>query len=210
MRCVRQWAMAVTAATGLAGFAWAQQPPPVPVQIQSARTVFLANGGNTCSWFIGANRGYRQLYAALRAWGRYQLVATPAQANLILAVSFACPESDPEDQIAYARLRLRIFQPQPQVLLWTVTEPVRSALLQRNRDRNFDAAVRAMVADLQRLGANLPVEEQPPKLQPNWLPIAVAAAVGVVLTVVLLIARHGMRPPAMSPPPPLPLPPPGF
>ena len=210
MRGIRQWAMTVTAAAGLAGFVWAQQPPPVPVQIQSARTVFLANGGDTCSWFIGPNRGYRQLYAALRAWGRYQLVATPGQANLILAVSFACPDNDPENQIAYGRLRLRIFQPRPQVLLWTLNEPVRSALLQRNRDRNFDAAVRATVADLQRLGANLPVEEQPPNLRPNWLPIAVAAAVGVVMTVVFLIARHGMRPPAMSPPPALPLPPPGL
>lgn len=205
----RQLALAVAATAGLAGFVRAQQPPPVPAQIQSARNVFLANGGETCSWFIGPNRGYRQLYSALREWGRYQLVATPGQANLILAVSFACPESDPANNIAYARLRLRIFQPRPHILLWTLNEPVRSAILQRNRDRNFDAAVRAMVADLQRLGANLPVEEQAPKLRTNWLPIAVAAAVGVVLTVVFLVARHGMRPPAMVPPT-LPTPPPGF
>ncbi len=40
--------------------------PPVPAQILAAHSAFLANGGETCTWFTGPNRAYRDLYTALQ------------------------------------------------------------------------------------------------------------------------------------------------
>lgn len=62
---------------------YAQQSPdtpaaPVPVQIASARKVFISNAGQESSfravhdqWYSGGpNRTYNQFYAAMKDWGR--------------------------------------------------------------------------------------------------------------------------------------------
>jgi hypothetical protein len=47
--------------------------PPVPPQISSAQSIFIANGGGTNffnAFSGGPDRGYSQLYAALQQWNR--------------------------------------------------------------------------------------------------------------------------------------------
>ena len=68
-------------------------PAPLPKQIFSARKVFVSNAGADTrgEYGGGPERAYNQLYAGLKGLGRYELVATPADAELIFEISFTIP-----------------------------------------------------------------------------------------------------------------------
>lgn len=72
-------------------------PEPVPVQITAAKSVFIANAGadaGSLAYFKKAgepNRPYNDLYAAVKNWGRYDLVSSPTDADLILQIRFIAP-----------------------------------------------------------------------------------------------------------------------
>jgi len=141
-------------------------PAPLPAQIFTARKVFVSNaGGNTLGDYSGGpDRAYNQLYAALKGWGRYELVRAPADAELVFEIRFATPilgekvsgggggntpvSSSP---VKDPQFRLAILDLKTHVLLWTFTERVQSALLQGNRDKNFDQAMAALVNDLRNV-----------------------------------------------------------
>jgi hypothetical protein len=141
-------------------------PAPLPAQILTARKVFVSNaGGDTLGDYSGGpNRAYDQLYAAVKGWRRYELVAAPADAELVFEISFAIPlvgenvtgggsgltpvSSRP---VKDPQFRLSIRDLKTHVLLWTFTEHVQSALLQGNRDKNFDLAMAALVNDIRNV-----------------------------------------------------------
>lgn len=62
---------------------------PTPVAIQTAKRVFLGNAGVDSSSYPAfqrsgdINQPYNWFYAAMKNWGRYQLVGTPAEADLV-------------------------------------------------------------------------------------------------------------------------------
>src|SRR2546426_12838397 len=68
-------------------------PAPLPRQIFTAHKVFVSNaGGDTLGDYSGGpDRAYNQFYGALEEWGRYEMVAAPADAELILEVRFSAP-----------------------------------------------------------------------------------------------------------------------
>ena len=65
---------------------------PIPRHIPAAKKVFIANGGGDESLFDtpqfsgGPDRLYNEFYSAMKAWGRYELVSTPSEANLVFEV----------------------------------------------------------------------------------------------------------------------------
>jgi hypothetical protein len=76
-------------------------PPPVPTSTQpaspaviarvtAAKTIFLSNAGANDSFNNeitgGPNVAYNELYAALQQWGYFQLVDSPAHADLIFQI----------------------------------------------------------------------------------------------------------------------------
>jgi hypothetical protein len=135
-------------------------PAPLPSQIHTSKSVFISNAGGDTNYFYsgGPDRLYNQFYVALQSWGRYQLVANPAESDLVLAVSFSNPfTGDNTTQPAVGRsvsdpqFRLTIIDPGTRVTLWTFTEHVQFALLQGNRDKNFDQALAALVNDLKNV-----------------------------------------------------------
>ena len=75
-----------------AGKARSSTPPPtapVPPAILSAKKIFVANAGADSGLFphpFGGNpdRAYNQFYAALKADGRWELVSSPREADLVL------------------------------------------------------------------------------------------------------------------------------
>jgi hypothetical protein len=141
-------------------------PAPLPTQILTARKVFVSNaGGDTLGDYSGGpHRAYDQLYAAVKGWGRYELVAAPADAELVFEISFAIPlvgehvtgggsgqtpvSSRP---LKDPQFRLCVRDLKTHVLLWTFIEHVQSALLQGNRDKNFDLAMAALVNDIRNV-----------------------------------------------------------
>ena len=72
------------------------QPPPPPSRevmnrVTAARKVFLSNAGADVVYskdhmIGGANGGYNELYTSLKQWGRFQLVDSPAQADLVFEI----------------------------------------------------------------------------------------------------------------------------
>ncbi len=139
-------------------------PAPLPAQIFTARKVFVCNGGgDTLDYYSGGpDRAYNELYAALKGWGRYELVATPVDAELVFEISFSVPilgeavsggAGTPVSSktVIDPQFRLAIRELKTQVLLWTFIEHVQNALLKGNRDKNFDQAMTALVNDIRNV-----------------------------------------------------------
>jgi hypothetical protein len=142
---------------------------PVPALIVSAKKVFISNAGGGCDPFGsahfkgGPNRPYNQFYAALKSWGRYELVASPADAELVFEIGFTCPvegtnivEGGRAGPTSDPQLRLVILDVKTHFTLWGITEHVGMAILQGNRDKNFDRAINKLVDDLKSLAAGTP------------------------------------------------------
>ena len=131
---------------------------PVPPQILSSKTVFISNGGGDCNpmgqngFGAGPDRAYNQFYAAMAKWGRYDLAASPAAADLVLEIHFTCPlYFDEKVTQIDAQLRLLIRDAKTNTILWGFTEHLGSAFRQSNRDKNFDQALGNLVDDLRKL-----------------------------------------------------------
>jgi hypothetical protein len=118
---------------------------PIPAQIRAAKKVFVANGGGDEHsydepWFSGGtDRAYNQFYAAMKSWGRFDLVAAPADADILIEVRFALSQAEQRvmkgDSIGTPldpRFRLEIRDPKSNALLWGFTEHAQWAILQGN------------------------------------------------------------------------------
>jgi hypothetical protein len=139
---------------------------PIPTQIVTAKKVFIANGGGEYPFSIqdpyysgSVERAYDEFYAGIKGLGRYELVGSPADADLLFEIRFTSPVVDGSGQgtkvlssIPYdPRFRLEIRDPRTNALLWAMTEHAEWAILQGHRDKNFDQAVDRIVADVQSL-----------------------------------------------------------
>jgi hypothetical protein len=143
-----------------------QAPPaPIPAQILEAKKVFVSNGGGDepvadDPQFSGdSDRAYNQFYAAMKTWGKYELVNAPGDADLWFEIRFSMPpaardvfKGDSMGSAAFdPQLRLVIRDPKTNAILWGFTEHTAWALLKGNRDKNFDLCMARIVADVQRL-----------------------------------------------------------
>ena len=134
---------------------------PIPPAIAAAKTIFLSNAGAESNLFATSytdpvddgpysgdpRRGYSELYADLAASGRFQLVSSPASADLVLQLSL----NTPGGIIGYTKFAgpttpppmftLVIYDRRSHYILWTLTQTVENAILQKTADRNFDNAI---------------------------------------------------------------------
>jgi hypothetical protein len=138
-------------------------PAPVPAQILAAKTVFIVNDGADRGAYPDAlfsgepERAYNDFYAAMKAWGHYELVGSPSGADLLLELRFTVRPG------WVAQFRLAIRDQKSHAKLWALTEQVEFANLQGGRDKNFDQALARLVADVKRLTA--PSTAAPPNGQ---------------------------------------------
>jgi hypothetical protein len=139
----------------------AQEPAnptaPVPTQIAAAKKIFISYAGTQIPYASGEafqdysgdpDRAYYQFYAALKSLGRYELLSTPANADLILEIEM------PSQLFAAAKgtenvyvLRVRILDPASHVTLWGFERSISNAITQKNRDKNFDQTLNGIVQD---------------------------------------------------------------
>lgn len=123
-------------------------PTPVPVQILNAKKVFVANApGDLIDPSMGGNeRPYASFYSALKSSGQYELVSSPAEADVILEVSFSntltgvggtsatgCSSS------TSSLLRLVIVDPKTQTPLWWFAEPIVQKRMMFHAEKATDA-----------------------------------------------------------------------
>jgi hypothetical protein len=140
---------------------------PVPLSIATAQKVFVSNAGADAGLFphpfSGAtDRAYNQFYAGVRNWGRYELVSTPEDADLVFELQLFAPNgpanadkkkgaSDP-----LPMFRLTIIDRKTHFILWTLTRSIPEANLQKTHDRNFDEALASFVVDIKKLTTKAP------------------------------------------------------
>ncbi len=145
-----------------------QTPPPsqapVPTQIAAAHTIFLVNNGADTNFPLSADDTYNQVYAALQAWGHFQLVTSPDQADLVFQLRGIAPVTGVEGSRAgvYAinspAFQLAIKDPRSNVTLWTINSPVQVAGRKSARAHWLDIGVTNLVSRVKVL-ANQPLDE---------------------------------------------------
>lgn len=133
---------------------------PVPPLLLKAKTVFISNAMSDSSlflhWFTGdPDRTYNEFYADMVSWGRYQLVTSPGQADLVFELQMTA-HNGPAAPDPLPMLRLVIYDRPTHYVLWALTESIEPGTLQKTRDHNFDDAVSRLVLDAGRLTKSLP------------------------------------------------------
>ena len=141
----------------------AQTPAaPLPSQILTAKNAFIANAGGLLEPKAVSGdprRDYNQFYAAMQAWGRYSLVASPAEADLVVQISIIyLPIETVVENGPVPTFRVALLDPKTNATLWVLDEPIvdkpsLSLILKKNRDKLFDAAIDKLVSDLKVLTA---------------------------------------------------------
>ncbi len=150
----------------------AAPPAPVPPAILTAKKLFLANDGADAGLFPhpfsgSTSRGYDEFYAALRAMGRYELVSSPSQADLVLEFRLLAPLGPTNGDKSNGApdplpaVRVRIYDAQSHFVLWAFSEEVEGALTQQPHDRKFDEAIARLAKDFQNLTVPSPAAPQP-------------------------------------------------
>jgi hypothetical protein len=135
-------------------------PPPAPIPPKLlSKTIFLSNAGADSGLFSspfsgGPSRAYDYLYRALSTGGTYTLIDDPAKADVVYEIRVTAPSgpqnpskingaSDPLPMV-----RLVIYDRATHFILWSVTESVDVAVLQKTHDANFDHALDRLLNDL--------------------------------------------------------------
>jgi hypothetical protein len=140
------------------GPAPASPPAPVPSQIDAAQRVFISNaGGESFETVIdqivfsgGPDRPYNDFYAAVQGWGRFDLVPSPADADVVFEISWALTDTGLKLPVL-GQLRMQVIDPKTHVILWSLIEYVRGAIFLGNRDKNFDQSMTTIVSRLKKL-----------------------------------------------------------
>ena len=143
---------------------------PMPSQIVSARRVFISNAGADIvsqATFKRAgepDQAYNRFYSAMQSWGRYELVSTPAEADLVFELHFTAP--------MYMNGNLAVFEPQfglsifdgkTHFLLWGLATPVDGAFRKATWLKNFDHGLDTLMDDLKKMSAPAVASVEPVK-----------------------------------------------
>ena len=147
---------------------------PVPPLILTATKVFIANGGGDESLFDtpqysgGPDRLYNEFYAAMKSWRRYELVDSPEEADLVFEIRLTLLQPLRAQPLGYnnpqydSLFQLAIRDVPTHEILWGLTEHAESAVLQGNRDKNFERALEAILSELRRIAGPGRAPAKPP------------------------------------------------
>ena len=134
---------------------------PVPDPILKGKRAFISYelGDVTAfpsSYSGGPERAYGEFYSQMKAWGRYELVSDPKDADVVFAVRFVDPMG------GTPQIRVGIMDAQARVSLWGFVEKVDFAFFKKHRDSAFTASVKQLITDVQTLiGQGVPAAAQP-------------------------------------------------
>jgi hypothetical protein len=135
---------------------------PLPAQIVTAKRVFVSNGGEDSHFkVLGLRRPYDQFYASIKEWGHYELVSSPADADLVMEISLQSQldKYGPNDLSILPVLRLAILDPKSHTILWVFTEELEAekfGLVGGHQSEKFDKAMKRIVADVKGLVESAP------------------------------------------------------
>ena len=137
--------------------AFAQKKPvdppaaPVPPQIASALSVFISNAtGQGFSPKGVADLTYNEFYADMKAWGKYELVPRPADADLVIEIRYMQSASDAGMNELFSAV-IRDYR--TRTILWSVSEIIPQGGSDSSARKKFDQALLTLVDDLKKLTA---------------------------------------------------------
>ncbi len=172
-----------------------------PTQITSAKKIFLANAGAQTGFPYDSSVTYQQFSESLQSWGRYTLVGTPAEADLVFELRSAAPVGGvirEGDGVAATyrlpELQLTIIDPHTQTHLWVLSEPVYNRLNRKDKTDWFTVSVLNLTTKLKQLSGTSLTSEETARLEQvphpghrGWVyaavatPIALGAVGGILL-----------------------------
>jgi len=132
-------------------------PAPLPTVIANAKTVFLANGG-------GSDLAYDTFYSEMKKWGRYEIVGSPDQADLIVELAYRVERGGTRvwsstnsydgttqvhsAQIVDPQLVLTIYDAKSKNSLWSTVDHRRLARREKNREKETINSAERLVDEL--------------------------------------------------------------
>ncbi len=130
---------------------------PLPAVIVNAQKVFLTNGG-------GSDLAYDAFYSEMKGWGKYQLVGSPDEADLIIELAYRVEHGGTRvwsstntydgstqvhsAQIVDPQLVLTIYDARSKHSLWSTIDHRRLARMQRNREKETINSAERLVEEL--------------------------------------------------------------
>jgi hypothetical protein len=130
---------------------------PLPAAVAGARTIFLTNGG-------GSNLAYDEFYAQMKQWGKYEIVGSPDDADLIIELAYIVEHNGTRvwsttntyngatdvhsSQIVDPQLTLTIFDAKTKNSLWSEIDHRRLARREKNREKETINSADRLVEDL--------------------------------------------------------------
>ena len=154
-------ALAITAAD----VSSAQQPvnppsAPIPARIFSARKIFISNAtGEIPMPPESLDLAYNEFYAAVKSWGRYDVVADPSDADLVFELRFHYSVG-PTGVVQGSggstedfQLRVSILDSRTRTILWALSKSIPQSNNKMKSRRFFDQTMAALVDNLKKLAS---------------------------------------------------------
>ena len=142
---------------------------PVPPQIASAKKVFISNYGTDIdsSYLFNSlgdpDRTYNQFYARFKGWGRYELVASPSDADLVFEIQFAKPTVASSTPSAEPHFALRIVDARTRFTLWALVVPVEIANRKPTWEKNFNQGMDDLMEAVKKISGESSGPQATPK-----------------------------------------------
>ena len=130
---------------------------PLPAVIVNAKKIFLSNGG-------GSNLAYDAFYSKVTEWGKYEVVGSPDEAELIVELAYRVDKGGTRvwsstntynnttqvrsSQIVDPQLVLTIYDSKTKNSLWSQTDHTRLARRKKNREKETINSAQRIVDDL--------------------------------------------------------------
>ena len=132
-------------------------PAPLPTAVLNANKVFLSNRG-------GSDLAYDAFYQDMKNWGKYQIVGSPDDADLIIELSYDVVHEGTRvwsttntynsmtqvhsRQIIDPQLILTIYDARTKDSLWSTVDHRRLARLEKNREKEMVNSADRLVDEL--------------------------------------------------------------
>ena len=116
---------------------------PMPIQLTTGKKVFISYRESDAD--PGApDLTYNEFYGLMKYWGKYELVRSPADVDLVFEIRYISGISD-------SQLCLSIVDAKTRFVLWPLVQHVQSSTRETSRRKNFDAAMADLISDLKNL-----------------------------------------------------------
>jgi len=146
----------------------AQQPAdppsaPIPAPIFTGKKVFISNTSLKAGLPWGTpDLTYNEFYAAMKSWGRYDLVSAPADADLVFEIRFTFVigptgvNQGSGGSFQDFQVQVVIRDAKSLIGLWAFSESVKQHANAAEGRKYFDQAMASLVDDLKNLVAKSP------------------------------------------------------